>query len=203
MDYQEKLFKSYMEDGEEIFMILHHHFIIIFKPILIRLILHVIPSVIGWVLFPQIPLIWGLWLSVGIIQIIFQIISYYFNALLITNLNIVDVEWHGLFNRSAQRIEYNQIESFAFTVNGFLNTILNVGDVSINKISGNVVEVESIFHPKKSIQILTKIQDDMVSGQNYKEHDNLKNILTNMLRNHIDEHGIIITEDEDDEFEEY
>jgi len=202
MDYQEKLFKSYMEDGEEIFMILHHHFIIILKPISIRMILHVIPSIIGWILFPQIPIIWALWLSIGLAQIFFQIIAYYFNALLVTNLNIVDVEWHGLFNRSAQRIEYNQIESFAFTVNGFLNTILNVGDISINKISGNVVEVESIFHPKKSIQILTKIQDDMVSGQNYKEHDNLKNILTNMLRNHIDEHGIVISED-DDEIEEY
>jgi len=200
MSYQEKLFKSYMEDGEEITMVLHHHFIIILKPIIILCLMHIIPPALGWILFPEIILVWLLWLGFGLFQITFIIISYYFNALLVTNLNIVDVEWHGLFNRSAQRIEYNQIESFAFTVNGFLNTILNVGDVTINKISGNQVTVESIYRPKRSIQILTKFQDDMVQGQSYKEHDNLKSILTNMLREHIDEHGIVIEDDEEDTY---
>jgi hypothetical protein len=181
-----------MEEGEEIHLIIHHHLIIIIKPLLINLGIYTLPPIILWLLFPEAPFAWMIWLGIGIVRLVLLLFSYYFNALLVTNLNLVDVEWNGVFNRAAQRIEYGQIESFAYNVNGFLNTILNIGDITINKISGNQINIESIFNPKQRIQLLTKLQDQMVQGQLHKDHSSLKDILTNMLRDHIDEHGIVI-----------
>lgn len=184
-----------MEEGEEIHLIIHHHLIIIFKPLLINLGIYTLPPIILWLLFPEVPFVWMIWLAIGVIRLVLLVFSYYFNALLVTNLNLVDVEWNGVFNRAAQRIEYGQIESFAYNVNGFINTMLNIGDITVNKISGNQINIESIFNPKQRIQLLTKLQDQMVQGQLHKDHSSLKDILTNMLRDHIQENGIVIEED--------
>lgn len=181
-----------MEEGEEIHLIIHHHLIIIIKPLLINSAIFILPAAFFWLLFPEAWVIWLVWLGIGLVKLKMLIFAYYFNALLITNLNLVDVEWISLFNRSAQRIEYGQIESFAYNVNGFLNTILNIGDITINKISGSQITVESIFNPKQRVQMLSKLQDEMVQGQLHKDHSSLKNILTNMLKDHIEEHGIVI-----------
>lgn len=184
-----------MEDGEEIHLIIHHHLIIIIKPLLINTAIFLIPSILLWLLFPEAYIMWLIWLAIGFVRVKMLIFAYYFNALLITNLNLVDVEWISLFNRSAQRIEYGQIESFAYNINGFLNTVLNIGDITINKISGSQINIESIFNPKQRVQMLSKLQDQMVQGQLHKDHSSLKDILSNMLKQHIEEHGIVIEED--------
>ena len=43
--------------------------------------------------------------------------------------------------------------------------------------------------------MLSKLQDQMVQGQLHKDHSSLKDILSNMLKQHIEEHGIVIEED--------
>ncbi len=189
------LFKSYTEDGEEIYLAVHHHIFTIAKPVAKILIFFIVPPAALWILVPKLQLIWALWALFGIIKLVFEIISWYFNAILVTNLNLVDVEWNGIFDRSALRIEYNQIESFSYTINGFFNTIFNIGDITIDKISGNRINVPGIYSPKKRTQKLTKMQDELIDAQLHKDHSNLKDILTSVLQKHISEHGITISEE--------
>ncbi len=186
------LFKSYMEDGEEILYIIHHHVILMLKPLGIIALFHLAAPAGLWYLFPKLSLAWLIWLTIGVTKFTLELFSWYFNAILITNLNLVDVEWNGVFDRTALRIEYNQIEGFAYTVNGFWNTVLNMGDITISKLSGNVVNIAGVHKPKKRSQLLTKVQDELVNRQLQKDHTNLKDILTNMLQSHIQEHGIRI-----------
>lgn len=184
-----------MEDGEEIYMILHHHILTILKPFVLIILLHIIPPIILWFIFPELKIAWILWLVFGLFKGKFLIIEWYYNSLLITNLNIIDVEWISFFNRSSQRIEYNQIESFSYDIKGVLNTIFNVGDITVNKASGNQVVIKGVWRPKKRIQLLTQFQDEVVKDQLHKDHDSLRDVLTNMLRDHINEHGIVVEEE--------
>lgn len=188
-------FKSYMEDGEIIYYAVHHHIFTVFKPLAIVTLFFIAPPILLWIAQPKLALIWMIWIALGVIKFILEIIAWYFNALLVTNLNLVDVEWNGVFDRSALRIEYNQIESFSYNISGFINTVFNIGDLSIAKISGNQITVKGIFKPKKRTQILTKIQDKLVSMQLQKDHTNLKNILTNMLQTHIQDNKLNIKDD--------
>lgn len=181
-----------MEDGEEILYAIHHHVILMLKPLGIILAIYILAPAGLWYLFPKLSLAWLIWLTIGVVKFTLELFSWYFNALLVTNLNLVDVEWNGIFDRTALRIEYNQIESFSYTVNGFWNTVLNMGDIAIAKISGNTINIAGVRRPKKQTQLLTRVQDDIVNMQLHKDHSSLKDILTNMLQNHIQEHGIRI-----------
>ena len=189
------LFKHYMEEGEEIFYAIHHHVITIFKPIFKTILFYLLPASFLWWLFPSFSFVWIIWWATGLFKIISIILAWYFNALLVTNLNLVNIEWAGLFNRQAYRIEYSQIESFSYSVTGIINTIFNFGDITIDKSSGNQVEIKGAFKPKQKAQLLTKIQDQMVNLQLRKDHDGLKGVLTSLLRSHIQEHGIVVSDD--------
>jgi hypothetical protein len=184
-----------MEEGEEIFYAIHYHIITIFKPILkISFFYIFIPGFLYWII-ETLSFIWLIWIAIGISKILSVLFSWYFNALLVTNLNLVNVEWKGLFNRQANRIEYSQIESFSYTVIGLANTIFNFGDITIDKSSGNQITIQGAYRPKQKAQLLTKIQDQMVNKQLHRDHEGLKGVLTNLLRHHIQEHGVTIIDE--------
>lgn len=190
-------FKTYMEDGEEVYYAIHHHLITIFKPLTkITFIFGIIPGTLWWII-PNLSFIWLTWILIGTGKMLSILLSWYFNALLVTNLNLVNIEWKGLFDRTAYRIEYSQIESFSYNVVGFANTIFNFGDITIDKSSGNQVVIKGAFRPKYKSQFLTKIQDQMVDRQLKQDHEGLKDVLTNLLRSHIKEHGITLIDDEE------
>jgi len=195
MSFSKRFFKSFMEPEEEILMIVHTHILKVIKPLVYLSLTLIAPPTILWLLFPSAKLIWIAWIAIGLIKVKMLLLDWYFNALLVTNLNLIDVEWRGFFDRSAQRIEYNQIESFAYDIRGVWNTVLNIGDVTINKISGALITIEGIWRPKKRIKILTKFQDDIVQSQMQRDHSNLKDMLTNMLAEHIKENGIVVEEE--------
>ncbi len=184
-----------MEEGEEIFYVVHHHIITIFKPITKILVLYIGLSMFFWYLVPKLSFIWIIIWLIGFFKTFSILLAWYFNALLVTNLNLIDVEWNGLFNRAANRIEYSQVESFSYNIIGVFNTIFNFGDITIDKSSGNQVIIRGAFKPKQKSQLLTKIQDEMVNTQLKRDHEGLKGVLTNLLRQHIHDHGIVISDD--------
>jgi hypothetical protein len=186
------MFQIYMEEGEEIYYAVHHHIITIFKPAFKAIGLFILPAMGLWYLIPNLSFIWLIYWLWGAGKLISILCSWYFNALLVTNLNLLNIEWRGLFDREAFRIEYGQIESFSYSVTGILNTVFNFGDITIDKSSGNQVVIKGAFKPKQKAQLLTKIQDEMVNSQLKKDHEGLKGVLTSLLRKHIQDHGITI-----------
>lgn len=186
------LFRSYLEEGEEIELIIHKHVFTLLKPLIITgVVFGLIPSGI-WYLAPKLALISLIMLVYGAWRLFYQSVSWYFNAVLITNLNLVDLKWEGFFNRSATRIEYNQIESFSYAIAGFLNTVFIQGDIVVAKNSGTEVIFASLFRPKKKTQILTKLQDEFMTNHHTQQGEAVKSLLTQVLQEHIAEHGIEI-----------
>lgn len=197
MSLQDRLFGKYLEEGEELIHVLHHHVISTLKPVFINLLVYVaVPSLL-WYAIPKLELIWLLIIILGTGKVISILLSWYYNALLITDVNLIDLEWRGIFNREATRIEYRQVESFSFTISGIFNTLFNIGNIEIMKLNGNTVEIQGVFNPQKNAQLLTKLQDEILSQAVKNDHEALKSLLTNMIQDHIKEHGITIFEKED------
>lgn len=192
---RDRLFKGFLEEGEELIHVLHHHVLSTFKPVFLHLLLYVaIPSLV-WYAIPDLKLLWIAIIIFGIGKTISTLISWYYNALLITDVNLIDLEWHGVFHREATRIEYRQVESFSYEVSGVINTIFKIGNIEIMKLNGTVNEIKGVFNPQKNSQLLTKLQDEIINQNIRNDHEALKGILTNMIQDHIKENGITIYEE--------
>jgi hypothetical protein len=192
---RDRLFKNYLEEGEELIHVLHHHVLSTLKPIFLNILVYIaVPSLL-WFAIPTLKLLWLAIIIFGVAKNLSILISWYYNALLITDVNLIDLEWHGIFHREATRIEYRQVESFSFEIKGVFNTLLNIGNIEIMKLNGNVTEIKGVFNPQTNSQLLTKLQDEIINLGIRNDHEALKGILTNMIQDHIKENGITIYED--------
>jgi len=188
-------FNSYLEDGETIAVILHKHIITLLQPLIVNsVIFFILPATI-WIVAPKLALPAFIIILIGTWRLFYKTIAWYFNTLLVTNLNLVDITWNGFFERSATRVEYNQIESFSYAISGFLSTILNMGDVIIAKNSGTEVPIPHLYRPKKKTQILTQLQDQFMTNHQQRQSGAIKDLLTSMLEQHILENGIVIDDE--------
>jgi hypothetical protein len=192
---RDKLFKGYLEEGEELIHVLHHHVLSTLKPVLLNITLYILVPSLVWYAIPDLRLLWIVIIIFGSFKTISTLVSWYYNALLVTDVNLIDLEWHGIFHREATRIEYRQVESFSYEVNGVINTIFKIGNIEIMKLNGTVNEIKGVFNPQRNSQLLTKLQDEIVNQNIRNDHDALKGILTNMIQDHIKENGITIYEE--------
>ena len=63
------------------------------------------------------------------------------------------------------------------------------------KLSGNAKEIIGIDNPKKAAHVLMEYQEKFAKTNLYKEHENLKVVLSRVLQRHINETGVSIIED--------
>lgn len=192
---RDRLFKGFLEEGEELIHVLHHHVLSTFKPVFLNLLLYVAIPALVWYAIPDLKIAWIAIIIFGVGKTISTLISWYYNALLITDVNLIDLEWHGIFHREATRIEYRQVESFSYEVSGVFNTVFKIGNIEIMKLNGSVNEIKGVFNPQKNSQLLTKLQDEIINQNIRNDHEALKSILTNMIQDHIKENGMTIYEE--------
>ncbi len=192
----QRLFQSYLEDGESIHLIFQEHFFRILKQLTINIVVFFILPFTVIEVVPKLNFIALPIILIGLWRCFYQSISWYFNSIVITNLNIVVISWNGFFDRSAQRIEYNQIESFSYQITGFLNTIIDRGTLNITKNSGTNIPIENMYQTKKKTQILTQVQDQFMTNHQTRQSGAIKDLLTGMLEKHIIDHGITVNPDQ-------
>jgi len=84
------------------------------------------PATQGAFLFIETTMFIFLWLYAFLIWI-----DYYFDVWIITNERIVNIEQKGLFTRRTSELRFDRVQDVTSSVNGFLPTILNFGDVFV------------------------------------------------------------------------
>ncbi len=58
-------------------------------------------------------------------------IDYFFDVWIITDERIVNIEQKGLFTRSISELQFSRVQDVTSSVNGFISTMLNFGDVYV------------------------------------------------------------------------
>ena len=95
MKFRDRIFSSFLDDGEKIMHVAHRHLIIFkidsAKPMFFGI---VIPAIL-YLFFPQVWPILALWGIAGLLGIFYYFIDWYYDAWLLTDAGVVDVERDG------------------------------------------------------------------------------------------------------------
>ncbi|MBT6068393.1 hypothetical protein HOG48_01415 [Candidatus Peregrinibacteria bacterium] len=180
------LFTNYLEDSEDIWFVAHKHIWVYRKKLTKEFLLGLVMPVIFHFVYPPFFLLWLGWAFVGFLRFLYAIADWYYDAWLITNMSIIDVEWNGFFSRQSSRIEYHTIDGLQYIIQGFWQTILNYGNVQIQQIGGAiVVEMKEAARPRNVEREILKVQERVISDKSRREHEALKDILAGLVQHNM------------------
>lgn len=192
--FQKVIFGNNLDDGEKLFEVIHRHsvevwgrsfawvFLGFLPPIIVMLYAHSQGFYYSWW--------WAVaWILLTSLWIIYHLIDWYFDALLVTNFSLIHVQWHGVFEREAARIEYEDIKEVSYITDGVLPTTLNYGDMSILSISGGKTVLHNVPNPQKAEQLIRKYKNNFMEFQRFTDSSQLEKILSGMVQNHVWTYG--------------
>lgn len=184
---RDRVFKSYMEDGEVILDVAHTH-IVKFKIAASKVSFFgiILPIVLYW-LFPMklVFLIAFAWVVVGVLAMFYKFLDWYFDVWLLTNMGVISIHRNGLFDATTQKVDYYMITDVTYTIKGVLQTLLNFGDVTLDRMSANVVmTLKDAASPKKLERKITEFRDLYVHDKSFRDHHYLKDMLSEMIAYH-------------------
>ncbi len=191
---QKYIFKEHLDTGEKLFEIFHRHsiemwgrfiswsIIGLFIPISITLYAHNLGYNYSWW--------WATaWIIISLSWIIYHIIDWYFDVILITNYSIIHVQWHGIFEKESSRIEYEDMKELNISTDGILQTIFNYGQIEIFTMSGGKTLFSNIADPQNAEQILRKYKTNFTKFQRLTDSNEMETILSEMVNQHVWKYG--------------
>lgn len=181
----DNLFRQYLDDGEKIISVLHRHPFVFLKNLWpISLLGLVLPAFL-WYLFSEFWFFFVLWMVVSMIRIFREFMIWYHDAILITNMSLIDVYWHGFFDRSSTRLEYNMMEGVTTEIRGFRRVLFNYGTVSVQRGGGtNPLVLRDAMNPRRAERRIMEYQEEFLNKQSIEDSESLKDLLTQMIRHH-------------------
>ncbi len=88
-------------------------------------------------------------------------VDYYLDIWVVTSERIINIEQKGLFIRRVSTAEYEKIQDITVEVKGFLQTVINYGDVRIQT-AGELENIifRHVSNPYQLKNLLVKLQKD-------------------------------------------
>lgn len=182
------LFGPHLEEGEKILYVAHRHPFLMLKEGLIISFFHFFIPIFLWFVFPEVWFAFLIWVLYGFIAFNKMIFNWYFDALLITDLSLVDVAWNGPFDRSSIRVEYSMVEGTSYHFKGILQTLFNYGEIIISRSSGVVaIQQKDVINPAKLESVILAYQENYLSKKSLEDVNSLKTLLSSMIKKHTEE----------------
>lgn len=183
MKFAQAMYAPYLEDDEEIVAVCHRHPFVVLKDLIKLLVIGVVLPIGLYLLFPEFWMFFVIWLVINLFRIARKYLIWYHDALLVTNVSLIDVYWHSMFNRSSTRLEYQMIEGVTQDIKGFIKTIFNYGNISVQVMSGGeAMSLKDAMNPRKVERLILDNQEKYSSEQSMKDSETLKALLISMLR---------------------
>lgn len=176
------LFRNLLDDGEKIVYVAHIHPFIVYPVLFKALFFGLMIPAIGYWLFPLMPEVWSAWAILGSMIFAYRLIQWYMDAWVITNMSVINFSWNSPFSHSTNRIEFGTIETTTSEIHGFWGTILRFGNLQIDNVSSSPVTLKNVTRPQKVERIIMENQSKYVHSQALRDHGQLKELLTTLLR---------------------
>lgn len=182
-----KMFDYYLEEDEQLIAICHRHPFVYAGDLARILLIGIVIPVFLFIVFPEIVLIWSIWAVAGIIKVMYSLLVWFYDALLITNNSIIDIEWNGFFDRTSSRMEYQMVEGVTTELKGFMRVVFNYGNVKVTGSGGgSYIGLNDAMHPRKIETLIMTHQEKYISEKNLTDADSLKDLLVTIVRQHIE-----------------
>lgn len=182
------LFGPHLEKEEQILHVVHRHHFVMIKGLFKIAVLHFFIPIFLWYVFPEIWFIFLVWVSYGFIAMNIMIFKWYFDAILVSNMSLIDVNWNGPFDRNSVRLEYAMVEGTSYAFKGIMQTLFNYGTIQVNRQGGGVgIELKDAINPAKVESVILSYQEKYLADKNLEDIGSLKSLLTEMIRKHAKE----------------
>ena len=178
------IFSKHLENSETILYNVHRHWFVMLKPAFeVGFFGFVIPWTLYFMGFNSQIFFWiaVIWSVLAYIRFIYVIVDWYCDSWLITNMNIILIEWNGIFSNMSMRISFADIEGAAYEIKGFWGTILRYGDLTLRVMSGTHLTLKNVASPQKAELALAKFQERFLNDRNMKDSATLKNLVSNLV----------------------
>lgn len=179
-------YSRYLDDGEKIVDVAHRHILTLKIHASKTMFFGIVLPIIFYLFFPGAWFVSVLWVCVGIFGLFKHFIDWYFDCWLLTTYGVVDLDREGLFSMTSTRVEYHMIEGISYTVKGFWNTMMNVGDITIDKLGAKTsVVLLDAAHPQELERKIMDFQEKYVAERSVRDHQALKDMLADMIAYHV------------------
>lgn len=168
------------EDGEQVELFLRQHPITTLPWVLVSIVLAILPLTIGPLLrqitflrLYQIPdtltfSIVLLWYMLVVAYILEHFLRWYFNIYIVTNLHVVDVNFHNILYRDKVEIRLEDIQSSKPSIKGVIGSLFHFGDIIIETAAERQrIEFRAVPKPDmvaERIQDLQRVQEGNHAG---------------------------------------
>ncbi len=185
--FQNFFFSRHLDDDESVDFLVHKHWIIGLKSLVLPSIALVVLSFITGYVQQKYVSIGGAFIAVWLlVWWLRNFLDYYLDAWIVTNKGILIIEWHGWFHRESTRILFSDVEGVGYEIQGILGTIFNVGTLSVERVStGSTVAIGNVKKPKRAEGIILKNMENYVLAKNLKDAKTVQNILTEFVTSSI------------------
>lgn len=184
-------FDEYLEKKESLQYAVHQNIIVILGDIFRILILGFLLPGGLWLLFSELFIPAIIWMIFGFGKLLYTLYTWYYDVWLITDRGVIDIKSKSIFDIATTRIEYHMIEGISYTISGFWHTVLNYGDLMLEKVgSGTPVTLKNAMNPPGAEAMILKCQEKYMDGRVTRDHKTLRELLAGMVREHVKEHGI-------------
>ncbi len=178
------LFGRHLEAGEEILYIVHRHWILLAGRFFEWLFYGLFMPWGLYFLFLRTPaFLWVavLWTLLALIRFFYSFADWYANVWLVTNMSILQIQWHGIFSNTSSRIGFEDVEGVVYEVHGFWPTMLRYGHITLKVMSGNNIQMNTAANPKKAELELARLQSNYLHHRESHQAGHLKNMLSEMV----------------------
>lgn len=181
------LFASHLQNEEKLVYVVHSHWFAAYKPVCKVSFFGMLVPALFFTIFPtQISLwIFGAWFALGFLSFIREVMDWYFDVLLVTNQGVIDLDWRGVFDKSASRVDYDTIVGTAFEKRGFWSNLLNFGDFTIQNYGNANLNLPLAARPQRTENEIIEAKEKYTQSRGFEDERVLKEILSGMVKRHV------------------
>lgn len=198
---QKMLFTKHLDDDEVLVRVVHKHWLLGVKALFWPMLWLVLTGLVA-LGFPTrgMLIVCGVFALCVFVWWLRNFFDYFLDAWIITNEGIIDVAWHGWFHRESSRILYSDIQGVSYEIKGVVGTLLQVGTISVEKIStGDSVSLESTKRPKKIESLLLSHQEKYLHKKNLKDSKQVQELLATLVAERLQLQELDDSDDDSDE----
>ena len=161
------------QPNEQVSLFLHRHWIYLAQILVVFALLAVVPAATATVVFQLRPGLFddptfgpivaivlstyylGVWLVT-----FFEYVDFELDVWIVTNERILDIEQHGLFNRTTSELHLANIQDVTAEVKGIMHTFLDYGDVFVQTAAETDRFIfKGVPHPDKVKETIIQLSD--------------------------------------------
>ena len=169
------------QKDEQVKLLLRRHPFILIRQNLIYIIYFIVPPVLYFLgkayfsfilsfpIYPIFVLITSLYYLFFLFFLLVEWIDYYFDAWIITNKRLIDVEQIGLFSRSVSETRLEKIQDVTYEVKGVFATIFHYGSINVQTAGADKnFMINHISDPAKIKTTLLTLYDERIKEAGFK-----------------------------------